>query len=148
MRGYPAVQVVVQAPPLGPVPWKPNSVDWPAPTRPLYETLVNDTAPLVPELLAFHTLVTAASARPASWVSGVVPAVTRTVTTNPVFHPLTAADAVQPGFGAAEEEPGAELDGGTLDGGAELGGRELGGCELGPLDDGARPLFSSSRTAV
>lgn len=59
--GYLAAQVTVMPPPT-PVPWKPNSVDWPAERTPFQLALVNWTAPVLPLRSELQWWVTAAPA--------------------------------------------------------------------------------------
>src|SRR5690606_33139172 len=115
-----------------PVPWKPNSVDWPAPTKPFQLALVNWIVPVLPVRSELQWCVAAA---PEGSVTVTVhplidelPAVTRIVATNPPGHSLSETVAVQP------PPPGA----GVVGGGAVVGGGELvGGGEVGPPSDRA-----------
>ena len=98
-----------------PVPWKPNSVAPPAGSEPFQTALENSTAPDVPFATELHELLTAApGGRAAVTVhpfSGAVPAVTRTVATNPPVHWFTVT--------IAEHVP---LGGGVVGGGVVGGG--------------------------
>src|SRR5689334_15865882 len=95
-----------------PLAWKPNWVLPPAATVPLYDTLVNVTAPDVPLGVALHELVIAA---PLGSVMATrqprrpdAPAVTVTVATKPVFHWLsdTEAEHAPPPVGGGEDAGG------------------------------------------
>lgn len=83
-----------------PLPWHPNSVAWPAASRPLKPTLVSRTAPALPLAEAFQVLVTLDP--PGGFMLTVHPlvpadaAVTRTVATKPPVHGLSDTDAVRP----------------------------------------------------
>jgi hypothetical protein len=141
---YRAEQVAVIPVPV-PVPWKPNSVNCPAGTAPLYWTFVNRTAPLFPLRLAFQALVIVApGGRVVPTVQppiGDAPAVTRIVATNPPVHWLRETDAVHPPLGPFE----GELDGGGEDDGeadAEAEGDDDGDDE-GDAGGDEGPLLST-----
>ena len=84
------MQLVV-APAPDPVPWKPNVVDAPLPSWPLYEAFETWTVPDVPEAVPLHMLVMVAPlGRPRVTLQLVMAlrAVTVTEATNPPFQAL------------------------------------------------------------